>query len=73
MAYSIKINRVGRCGTLQGCIARFTAETEVEALSIAAYEVDVDEVGLQRTATIFNAAGRLILAYAGHTGTNKLH
>ena len=73
MAYSIKINRVGSCGTLQSCIAHFTAETEIEALTIATYEVDVDEVGLQRTATIFNAAGRLVLAYAGRARTNKFH
>lgn len=65
MAYSVRVEQVGPAGVPRGKLAVYEATTEMEAITIATYEVDIGRSGPQRIATVFNASGKLVLAYAG--------
>ena len=65
MTYSIRVERIDGGGWPGGRSILYEAGSEIEAVTIAAYEVDAHRSGPQRLATVFDAAGQLILAYAG--------
>ena len=65
MAYRIKIQQIGRGGTASGGAVLYEAETEMEAIAVATYEVDIGCSGQQRIATVSTATGQLVLAYVG--------
>lgn len=65
MAYTIKIQQIGAGGTASGGAILYAAETEMEAIALATYEVDVGRSGPQRIATVSTAKGELVLAYVG--------
>lgn len=67
MAYTIRIQQVGRGGTTSGRTVLYETETEIEAIALATYEVDIGRSGPQRVATVSTAAGQLVLAYVGRT------
>ena len=65
MAYNVKVQHIGSAGTPSGKALFYEAESEIEAVTIAAYEVDAYRSIQRRIATVFNPAGHLMLAYAG--------
>ena len=65
MAYSVRVQRMGVAGIPSGKTVFYEAESEIEAVTIAAYEVDAHRSIERRIATVFNPAGHLMLAYAG--------
>lgn len=65
MAYQIRIGQIGKSGVPNGRLTQYEADTEMEAVTLAAYEVDVSRAGPQRVATVSNPSGLLVLAYVG--------
>lgn len=70
MVYRIQINQIGKGGLPAGRLALYEAGTEMEAVAIATYEIDINRPAQPRIATVFDPAGQLVLAYVGRaTGT----
>ncbi|WCS24216.1 hypothetical protein LOK46_24230 [Methylobacterium sp. NMS14P] len=65
MAYSVRVEKIGEAGSPCGKVALYEANSEIEAVTIATYEVDAHRSGRQRLATVFDPAGLLVLAYTG--------
>ena len=65
MAYSIRIEPVDESGSLKAEAESFEVATEMEAIALATYEVDVGRSRSRRIATVFDDAGGLVLTYAG--------
>lgn len=65
MAYSVRVEQIGLSGVPRGRALFYETETEMEAITVATYEVSIGGNGPQRVATVFNPAGKLVLAYAG--------
>ena len=67
MAYSIKVERVGTEGVPIGPTDLYEAPDEADAITIAAFAVDLNRASERRVATVRDAAGRLIVSYAGRS------
>lgn len=65
MAYSIRIEPIGEAGTPKAQAESFEVPTEMEAIALATYEVDVSRFRSRRIATVFDGAGGVVLTYAG--------
>lgn len=65
MAYSVRIERIDTSGVPDGRAVLFEADSELEAVTIATYEVDAHRSAARRIATVFDPRGLLVLAYAG--------
>lgn len=71
MAYSIKVEWIGRHWTPGGKLTLHEAETEMEAIAVAAYDAEASRADTRRVAPVFDAVGRLVLAYAGRPKSLK--
>ncbi|MCJ2024710.1 hypothetical protein [Methylobacterium sp. J-067] len=65
MVYRIQINQIGKAGVPNRQLTSYEADTEMEAVALAAYEVDITRPAVSRIATVFAPSGALILAYVG--------
>lgn len=65
MAYRIQIDRISKSGFAEGRVASYEADTKLEAIALATYEVDIGRSHPQRIATVFDPSGLLVLAYVG--------
>ena len=65
MAYSVSVRQIGSAGTPSGKAVLYEADSKLEAVTIAAYEVDAHRSSKRRIAMIWNPAGHLMLAYTG--------
>lgn len=65
MVYRIHLNQIGKAGVLYRRLTLYEADTEMEAVAVAFYEVDVNSPRDQRIATVFAPSGVLVLAYVG--------
>lgn len=67
MAYTVRIDRIGRAGVPAGAPRVYEALDETDALTIVAYEVDSSKPGRPRVATVTDDDGRLLFTYSGST------
>ena len=65
MAYRIQIHQIGKTGVPKARLALYEADTELDAIALATYEVDIGRSAPQRIATMFDPSGLLVLAYVG--------
>jgi hypothetical protein len=65
MAYSVRVQQIGSAGTPSGKALIYEADSEMEAVTIAAYEVEAHRSSKRRIAMVWDPAGHLILAYTG--------
>ena len=65
MAYSVRIDRLGKAGAPSGRPRIYEARDEADAVTIAAYEVDSSKPDRPRIATVIDTAGRLLFTYSG--------
>lgn len=66
MTRGARVEQIGEDGLARGKSAVCEAATGMEAITVATDEVDIGRSGPQRAATVLNASGALVLAYAGH-------
>jgi hypothetical protein len=67
MAYSVRVQQIGLEGTPSGKPLLYEADSEIEAVTIAAYEVDAHRSSKRRVAMVWSPAGHLMLTYTGRT------
>lgn len=65
MTYTVRVERIGAKGIPEGVVTFHEVGGEGEALAIATYEIDAHPSESQRIASVFDATGHLIVAYAG--------
>ena len=69
MAYSVRIDRIGKVGVPRGAPRVYQAKDEADAVTIAFYEVDGSKSDRPRVATVTDASGRMLFTYSGRAGT----
>lgn len=65
MSYSIRVERLGENGTPEGVVTFHEVKGEGEAIALATDEVDLRATLPRRIASVFDAAGHLVLTYSG--------
>jgi hypothetical protein len=69
MAYSVRIDRIGKTGVPRSVPRIYQATDEADALTIAYYEVDGSTPDRPRVATVTDASGRMLFTYSGRANT----
>ena len=69
MAYSVRIDRIGKVGVPRSAPRVYEAKDEADAITIAAYEVDGSKPDRPRVATVTDASGRMLFTYSGRAST----
>ena len=72
MAYSVRIDRIGKVGVPRSAPRVYPAKDEADAITIATYEVDGSRPDRPRVATVTDASGRMLFTYSGRAGTAPL-
>ncbi|MCJ2017552.1 hypothetical protein MKK84_08990 [Methylobacterium sp. E-065] len=69
MAYSVRIDRIGKVGVPRSAPRVYQAKDEADAITIAFYEVDGSKPDRPRVATVTDASGRMLFTYSGRAST----
>lgn len=71
MAYTVRIDRIGKAGVPSGAPRYYAARDPADAATIAAYEVESGKADRPRIATVTDAAGRLLFTYSGRADSTR--
>ncbi|MCJ2020747.1 hypothetical protein MKK84_25520, partial [Methylobacterium sp. E-065] len=69
MAYSVRIDRIGKVGVPRSAPRVYQAKDEADAITIGAYEVDGSKPDRPRVAAVTDASVRMVFTYSGRAST----